>query len=540
MTSVLAEEESKVARMKQKLMNDHAKEETRSFLSFSRENLSISQSDLEQRFNKHRFRPNRNTVLSVAALIIALLCLALESWKFHCSLVNAREIEELKRNVENLKHRFLEEDLLDQLKAFQEKLYAGESNDDDDPGEADIENAEYDSNYDSSYDEDTFNSHPDYSSDYQSSPVFGRRPSDFPDSSSTIAPVPSPPQPSPNKAMMELLAEMPKHGRELKRHHQRNAERDRHEEKKALEGKSEEQKKNDAKPRRDASGADDTGNVSSKERKMISKHKRSIGGENGSKRLFVNRHFPRSKTRRMVSYGSGSTSRETLEDKSDEEKQNVTSATVSSRHPPKKYYTHSSLDTGDVTSPVRNEESNAQTATNRPRKPAHRLRKHMSHPRKIVAVHYDGDRNGYTRGVDDYAHNGKIRHGTSVFKAWKASNWVDSLGMSQYFKMGDDGSVTVYETGLYLVYAQIHYNDDHDEIGFHLQVNNQSILQCMIDNSHNSRSISQTCFSAQLTPLHKEDVLVFKEASSPRYAIFDKINSFFGMVKLGELTRPAH
>lgn len=123
MISVLSDEDSKVARMKQKLINDvHVKEETRSFLSFFRENLNISQSDLEQGFNKHRFRPNRNTILSVTALLIALLCLGLESWRFHCSLVNAREIEELKRSVESLKHRFLEEDLLDELKAFEEQV----------------------------------------------------------------------------------------------------------------------------------------------------------------------------------------------------------------------------------------------------------------------------------------------------------------------------------------------------------------------------------------------------------------------------------
>lgn len=123
MTSMLSEEDSKVARMKQKLMNDvHVKEETRSFLSVFRENLSISPSDLEQGFNKHRFRPNRNTILSVTALLIALLCLSLESWKFHCSLINAREIEELKRSVESLKHRFVKEDLLNELKAFEEQV----------------------------------------------------------------------------------------------------------------------------------------------------------------------------------------------------------------------------------------------------------------------------------------------------------------------------------------------------------------------------------------------------------------------------------
>lgn len=123
MTSVLPEAEAKVAKVKQKLMNDAPlKEETRSFLSFSRGNLSISQSELERGFNRHRFRPDRNTILSVAALTIALLCLGLETWKLRCSLANKREIEELKRDVEILKHRLLKEDLLDELNAFEEQV----------------------------------------------------------------------------------------------------------------------------------------------------------------------------------------------------------------------------------------------------------------------------------------------------------------------------------------------------------------------------------------------------------------------------------
>ena len=58
-----------------------------------------------------------------------------------------------------------------------------------------------------------------------------------------------------------------------------------------------------------------------------------------------------------------------------------------------------------------------------------------------------------------------------------------------------------------------------------------------IDNSGHSRNISQTCFSAQLAHLKKHDVLTFKEASSPRFVIFDQKNSFFGLVKLGELKK---
>lgn len=71
---MLPEVETKVTKLKQKLMNDvRGKEETRSFLSFSRENLSISQSELEQGFSKQCTRPHRNTVLNVVALAIAVL-----------------------------------------------------------------------------------------------------------------------------------------------------------------------------------------------------------------------------------------------------------------------------------------------------------------------------------------------------------------------------------------------------------------------------------------------------------------------------------
>lgn len=103
----------------------------------------------------------------------------------------------------------------------------------------------------------------------------------------------------------------------------------------------------------------------------------------------------------------------------------------------------------------------------------------MNLSRKIVAIHFDGDRSKAS-GSDYYAGNGRIRHGGSTFKAWKPSDWVTDLGMGEYFSMSDDGNVTIYETGLYLVYAQIHYNDDHDEIGFHLVVNGRPILQCMV------------------------------------------------------------
>lgn len=544
MTSVLSDEGSKVARMKQKLMNDvHVKEETRSFLSFFRENLSISQSDLEQGFNKHRFRPNRNTILSVTALLIALLCLGLESWRFHCSLVNAREIEELKRSVESLKHRFLEEDLLDELKAFEEQLYTEEFNDDnndgdddddddndndddddddDDPDEADIDNADYDSNYD---DDDAFSSR-DYSR-----LVFGARPSDFPDSSSTIAPVPSPPEISVDKTILKWAAATMAAYKAEAKHSQELQRRKNHRTASHLQEQSDNPENNTKQKRNVLDDTDDVDDLLLNWRANL-KRKRSTDKENHSpKRWFV---------KRQESYRgtltSGTSFRETLKDSSAEEQQN-TSIVVSSRHPPKKYNTYTSSNNTE-TSPLERDDKlsvEAHTATyNRTRKVAHKLRKNMN-SRGVVAIHYHGDGSEIS-SRDQNAGNGKIRHGSSTFKAWKPSDWVTDSGMSKHFSMSE-GRLTIYETGLYLIYAQIHYNDDHDEIGFHLVVNDRPVLQCMIDNSGHSRNISQTCFSAQLAHLRKHDVLIFKEASSPRFVIFDQKNSFFGLVKLGELKK---
>ncbi|XP_053983767.1 protein eiger [Hylaeus volcanicus] len=523
MTSMLSEGETKVAKIKQKMMNDvHVKEESRSFLSFSRENLSISQSELEQGFNKHRFRPDRNTILSVAALTIAFLCFGLETWKLRRSLINAREIEDLKRDVESLKHRFLGEDLLDELKAFEERVYAGESSDDDNSDKVDNDNSDKLDVDDMEYEyADYDGSHwPEYSSDH-STPIYGARPSDFPDSLSTIAPVPSPPEPTSNDAMRILLAAVHKAEvkQELKKNmweNHKNAEREPHVEKvaeKISEDHAEEQK-NSTKQKRDVPDTESLKDFL--EWKAAEKRKRSIGAhKHGSKRVIA----------------SGSSLRESLEDWSVADKQD-TSLEVRGRHPPKKYYTHSESVHGALT--VDGQSSNIRSTEEQPKKPARRLRKNLHTSRQTFAAHYGADKNLLGRRKNDTG-SSRVRHDDRVFKAWRASDWVEGLRMDQHFDMKNNGSLVINKDGLYLVYAQIHYMDEHFEAGFHLEVNDRPILQCMNYNSGKDRDFSQSCFSAQVTCLNKNDILVLKEVgSSSRYALLEAEKSFLGLVRLGD------
>jgi hypothetical protein len=121
MMSVIPVEKSNAITMKQKLMsNDLVKEEARSFLNISRENLNISQADLEQGFNRSRLRPSRNTILSALALVISILSLSLEGWSLQCS--STAEMKQLKRDVEGMKQLFLQQNLINELKAFEQQV----------------------------------------------------------------------------------------------------------------------------------------------------------------------------------------------------------------------------------------------------------------------------------------------------------------------------------------------------------------------------------------------------------------------------------
>lgn len=156
-------------------------------------------------------------------------------------------------------------------------------------------------------------------------PIFGARPSDFPDSSSTIAPVPSPPDPPiADKTLMKLIPTTRKIGskqsEESKKNHD-NSNRDRSQDKNNLEREMEDQK-NDTKRKRDVLDASGNTKELSSNWKITLKHKRSIDQKNhNSKRLLVNRHLLKNHTKRTIA--SDSTSREMLKEKSVQEEQNM-------------------------------------------------------------------------------------------------------------------------------------------------------------------------------------------------------------------------
>ncbi|EZA54727.1 protein PFC0760c isoform X2 [Ooceraea biroi] len=552
MMSVIPMEDGNMTRIKQKLMsNDPRKEETRSFLNFSRENLNISQADVEQGYHRSQLRPTRNTILSLIALVIAVLCLSLEGWRFQRALVNTHEIEQLKRDVETMKHQLLQQKLVNELKAFEqqnqtklkqmlnshlqllEELYGGgsigdndssetdfdyESNydeDDDDDHNDDVDGDDNDNNDDDDEDDDDDTTSQEHPSNYHIPSTNASKSSDLSKNTSTSIST------SEFKTFDEMIAIISKT-------HPSEGEIE-----KNADHISEDQEKidnsNSTKHKRDTL-AKDIANMkhvkkNSKTKRFVSNHNAVINDSSADTIKLDN-------NRTTTPYGMDpNASDEMIYDADDFDSISDTFKGWGQGTTDNNGTTDGQTTYLDNTS---DKIKHSQDSKKDSKKSSRKLtRRNLRTPRQVRAIHYGADSTLFSSN-DEHTGNGRVRHSSGVFKAWRPSDWVADLGMERFFSLAADGKLTVHESGLYLVYAQIHYLDEHDENGFHLLVNDRPVLQCMVYSpgvGHKSRS----CFSAQVIVVQPGDRLLLKEVGSERYTLFQHDKSFFGMVKLGEV-----
>ncbi|XP_069671427.1 protein eiger-like [Periplaneta americana] len=158
-------------------------------------------------------------------------------------------------------------------------------------------------------------------------------------------------------------------------------------------------------------------------------------------------------------------------------------------------------------------------------------------PSRVLAAHYHG--NATHRSLEDphYDGNGRLRHPDGKFTDWTASSWMQNLGMGQFFHLRD-GVVTVRGSGIYYVYAQIYYVDEHDVNGFRVYLNDNAMLHCttMTVNApaQHRRAKSNTCHTGAALYLAPGDKISVRDVDGLRYSLFEPAKSFFGLVKMGD------
>ncbi|XP_023172617.2 protein eiger isoform X2 [Drosophila hydei] len=102
----------------------------------------------------------------------------------------------------------------------------------------------------------------------------------------------------------------------------------------------------------------------------------------------------------------------------------------------------------------------------------------------------------------------------------------------QHFSV-QNGILTVHQTGLYYVYAQICYNNTHDQNGFIIFHNNNAFLQCLNTVPTNMPKV-HTCHTGGLIHLQQHESIHLRDIHRDRNVMLRDSNnrSFFGIIKL--------
>uniref|UniRef100_A0A1L8E3A3 Putative tumor necrosis factor n=1 Tax=Nyssomyia neivai TaxID=330878 RepID=A0A1L8E3A3_9DIPT len=241
------------------------------------------------------------------------------------------------------------------------------------------------------------------------------------------------------------------------------------------------------------------------------------------------------------------------------------------RRPPRRYQSFSASPTQfvdkDVTLTIRESDANPQRELNIRHRNHHHLstqpnlqehvaapeqrvyrrqfgnsaeRKKKSHGNKsrTIAIHYEGDESKYRLlTAHHYKENSLLHHVTGNYDYWKPSAWAVESGMENFFVL-EDGGVTVKESGVYLIYAQIYYNDKRDSYSFTIRRNGSPILLCEVTSRNNHSHDAQnknTCYTSGVVFLQADDRIQVKSGENQHYVLFHPHTSFFGLVKLGAL-----
>ncbi|XP_059620135.1 uncharacterized protein LOC132264085 isoform X2 [Phlebotomus argentipes] len=166
---------------------------------------------------------------------------------------------------------------------------------------------------------------------------------------------------------------------------------------------------------------------------------------------------------------------------------------------------------------------------------------HHANKSRTIAIHYVGDENKYFLESAQHSRvNARLSHYGQVYKYWTPSTWASNMGMENFFSM-QNGVVTVKEGGLYLIYAQIYYDDVRDRNSFTVKHNGNTFLHCeAMTYSERSVNKTNTCYTSGVALLKPDDQITVKDTEHHRFVLFHPHTSFFGLVKLGDVRVPGH
>lgn len=149
------------------------------------------------------------------------------------------------------------------------------------------------------------------------------------------------------------------------------------------------------------------------------------------------------------------------------------------------------------------------------------MRKSTPAPR-VAAVHL----------VKNHSHINEHRATDHTRWLWHAADVAnrDALN-SGLFRLNQRGVLTVNDTGLYFVYAQITYMDQSVNSGFSIMVNGRKHASCSVHGQYNEKA--NTCYTAALVDLDSNAQIEIRDMDTRRAYLPYHEKTFFGLYKLG-------
>lgn len=126
--------------------------------------------------------------------------------------------------------------------------------------------------------------------------------------------------------------------------------------------------------------------------------------------------------------------------------------------------------------------------------------------------------------------DGKFRH-------WRLARWAKKMHLEDEFPL-NNGTVKVKKPGVYYIYAQINYLDEHDVNAYQVLVNDDPFLLCTVmTNTGRSHSISKanTCYTGGVNFLETDDEISIRDLDVGRHSVIRPAHTFFGLIKLSGL-----
>jgi len=156
-----------------------------------------------------------------------------------------------------------------------------------------------------------------------------------------------------------------------------------------------------------------------------------------------------------------------------------------------------------------------------------------SHANKhVTAIHLEGDPAGTSGGSGS---GGLMKVTDGVYRDWTVSRWARRLHMDRRITLRD-GVLTVSSPGIYFIYAQINYLDNHEVNAYQILVNDSPWLMCTtMTHTPDPTTKANTCYTGGVRFLEQGDKLKVKNTDNNRFAVMLPSHSFFGLVQMTNL-----